>query len=58
MENNIIKFQSDLAFEEAKNVEKHLLDWDIVVNDSLYAYDGSIKLQKKFFDYVKLHNKL
>jgi len=52
VENNIIKFQSDLAFEEAKNVEKHLLDWDIVVNDSLYAYDGSIKLQKKFFDYA------
>ena len=52
VENNIIKFQSDLAFEESKNVEKHLLDWDIVVNDSLYAYDGSIKLQKKFFDYV------
>ena len=52
VENNIIKFQSDLAFEEAKNVEKHLLDWDTVVNDSLYAYDGSIKLQKKFFDYA------
>ena len=52
VENNIIKFQPDLAFEEAKNVEKHLLDWDTVVNDSLYAYDGSIKLQKKFFDYV------
>ena len=30
VENNIIKFQSDLAFEEAKNVEKNLLDWDIV----------------------------
>jgi hypothetical protein len=52
VENNIIKFQSDLAFEEAKNVEKHLLDWDTVVSDSLYVYDGSIRLQSKFFDHV------
>jgi len=52
VENNIIKFQSDLDLEETQNIEKHLLDWDTVVNDSKYAYDGSIKLQKKFFDYV------
>ena len=52
VENNIIKFQSDFAFEEAKNVEKHLLDWDTVVTDSLFAYEGSINLQSEFFDYV------
>jgi len=44
VENNIIQFQSD--------VEKHLLDWDTIVDDSKYTYDGSIMLQKKFFDYV------
>ena len=43
-ENNIIQFQS--------GVEKHLLDWDTIVDDSRYTYDGSIMLQKKFFDYV------
>ena len=40
-------------FEKTKNAEKHLLlDWDTVVTDSLYAYEGSIRLQSKFFDYV------
>ena len=29
-----------------------MLDWDTIVNDSKYAYDGSIRLQSKFFDYV------
>jgi len=52
VENNIIKFQSDLDFEETQNIEQYILDWDTIVNDSKYAYDGSIKLQKKFFDYV------
>jgi len=52
VENNIIKFQSDLVFEENKNIEKHVLDWDTVVNDSIYAYEGSIRLQSKIFDYV------
>ena len=52
VENSIIQFQSDLAFEETKNIEKYLLDWDTIVNDSKYAYGGSIKLQSKFFDYV------
>ena len=45
VESNIIKFQSD-------DIEQYILDWDTVVNDSLYAYEGSIRLQSKFFDYV------
>ena len=52
VENNIIKFQSDLDFEETQNIEQYILDWDTIVNDSKYAYDGSIRLQSKFFDYV------
>jgi hypothetical protein len=52
VENNIIKFQSDLDFEETQNIEQYILDWDTIVNDSLYAYDGSVRLQKKFFDYA------
>ena len=52
VENNIIQFQSDVDYEKSKNIEKHLLDWDTIVNDSKYANDGSIRLQKKFFDYV------
>ena len=52
VETNIIQFQSDVDYKKSKNIEKHLLDWDTVVNDSEYAYYGSIKLQKKFFDYV------
>ena len=52
VENNIIQFQSDVDYEKSKNIEKHLLDWDTIVNDSKYAYDGSIRLQSKFFDYV------
>ena len=51
VENNIIEFQSDLDFEETQNIEQYILDWDTIVNDSKYAYDGSVKLQKKFFDY-------
>ena len=50
VETNIIQFQSDVDYKKSKNIEKHLLDWDTVVNDSKYAYTGSIKLQKKFFD--------
>jgi len=50
VETNIIQFQSDVDYKKSKNIEKHLLDWDTVVNDSMYAYTGSIKLQKKFFD--------
>ena len=45
VESNIIKFQSD-------DIEQYILDWDTIVNDSLYAYEGSIRLQSKFFDYV------
>ena len=52
VENNIIQFQSDVDHEKSKNIEKYLLDWDTVVNDSLYAHIGSITVQKQFFDYV------
>jgi hypothetical protein len=52
VENNIIKFQSDLDFEETQNIEQHILDWDTIVNDSKYAYDGSVRLQSEFFDNV------
>ena len=52
VENNIIQFQSDVYYEKSKNIEKYLLDWDTIVNDSKYAYDGSINLQLKFFNYV------
>ena len=52
VETNIIQFQSDADHENTKNIEKYLLDWDTVVNDSKHAYDGSIKLQSEFFDYV------
>jgi len=52
VENNIIQFQSDVDYEKSKNIEKHILDWDTIVNDSKYANDGSIRLQKTFFDYV------
>ena len=52
VENNIIKFQSDLDFEESQNIEQYILDWDTIVNDSKYAYDGSVRLQSKFFDFV------
>ena len=52
VENNIIEFQSDLDFEETQNIEQYILDWDTIVNDSKYAYDGSVRLQSKFFDYV------
>jgi len=52
VETNIIQFQSDVDYEKTKNIEKYLLDWDTIVNDSKYAYDGSIKMQSEFFDYV------
>ena len=52
VENNIIKFQSDLDFEETQNIEQYILDWDTIVNDSLYAYDGSVRLQSEFFGNV------
>ncbi len=52
LEANIIKFQSDLAFAQTVGIEQYILDWDTIVNDSVYAYDGSIRLQSKFFDYV------
>jgi len=52
VENNIIKFQSDLDFDETQNIEQYILDWDTIVNDSLYAYDGSVRLQSKFFGNV------
>ena len=48
VETNIIQFQSDVDYKKSKNIEKHLLDWDTVVNDSMYAYTGSINLHKKF----------
>jgi len=52
VENNIIKGQSDLDFEETQNIEQYILDWDTIVNDSKYAYDGSVRLQSEFFDNV------
>jgi len=52
VETNIIQFQSDADYEKTKNIEKYLLDWDTIVNDSKYAYDGSIKMQSDFFGYV------
>ena len=39
----------DNDFEKTNNVEKHILDWDTVVNDSKYAYDGSIKRTADWF---------
>ena len=52
VETNIIKFQPDLAFEETEYIEQYILDWDTIVNDSVYAYDGSVRLQSEYFDYV------
>ncbi len=52
VETNVIQFQSDADYEKTKNIEKYILDWDTVVNDSKYAYDGSIKMQSRFFDYA------
>jgi len=52
VETNIIQFQPDANYEKTKNIEKYLLDWDTIVNDSKYAYNGSIKMQSEFFDYV------
>ena len=59
VEANIIKFQSELTFGGTVNIEKHILDWDTIVNDSIYAYDGSIKrsadwfgVDKKDYDFI------
>ena len=52
VESDIIEFQSDFTFEVNTSVEKQILDWDTIVTDSIYAHDGSIKLQLKNFDYV------
>jgi len=52
VETNIIQFQSVADYEKTRNIEKYILDWDTVVNDSKYAYDGSIKMQSRFFDYA------
>jgi len=52
VETNIIQFQSNVDYEKTRNIQKYLLDWDTIVDDSIYAYDGSIMLQQKFFDYV------
>jgi hypothetical protein len=45
VESNIIEFQS-------KNIEQYILDWDTIVKDSSYTYEGSVRLQSEFFDYV------
>ena len=45
VEYNIVKFQSD-------DIEQYILDWDTIVSDSIYAYDGSIAMHSKFFDSV------
>jgi len=43
----------DNDFEKPENVEKQLpLDWDTIIDDSLYAYDGSIIMHSEFFDRV------
>ena len=45
VQSNIIEFQS-------ADIGQYILDWDTIVHDSMYAYDGSIRVQSKFFDYV------
>ena len=45
MESNIIEFQSD-------NIEQHIFDWDTIVSDTFYAYEGMIELHSQFFDDV------
>ena len=45
VESNIIEFQSD-------NIEQYILDWDTIVNDTSYAYNGMIELHREFFDDV------
>ena len=49
VETNIIQFQPDSDYEKTKNIEKYLLDWDTIVNDSKYAHDGSIKMTADWF---------
>jgi len=51
VETNIIQFQSDVDYEKMMNVEKYLLDWDTIVKDSKFAYDGSIKRTSDWFNY-------
>ena len=43
---------SELDINEYDNLELHnyLLDWDEIVDNSKYAYDGSIKLKNQVFD--------
>ena len=50
VENNIIQFQSDY-YDKTGNIEKSLLDWDTIVNDSKHAYDGSIKRTSDWFNH-------
>ena len=45
VESNIIEFQSD-------NIEQHIFDWDTIVGDTFYTYEGMIELHSKFFDEV------
>ena len=45
VESNIIQFQSVMNHDKAEMIGKALLGWDTIVNDSKYAYDGSMRLQ-------------
>ena len=45
VESNIIQFQSVMNHDKAEIIGKALLGWDTIVNDSKYAYDGSMILQ-------------
>ena len=45
VESNIIQFQSVMNHDKAEMIGKSLLGWDTIVNDSKYAYDGSMRLQ-------------
>jgi len=51
VETNIIQFQSDADYEKMTNIEKYLLDWDTIVKDSKFAYNGSIKRTSDWFNY-------
>ncbi len=50
VETNVIQFQSDVDYGKTRNIENYLLDWDTIVNDSIYAYDGSIKRTASWFN--------
>ena len=52
VEAGIINFQSSVTSKETGNIGEHILDWDIIINDSLHAYDGSIRLTDAIFDTV------